>query len=65
MGLSKKVHVKHSMHVANSLPLEECNVEKGGVKVNELKEIHLGNETVIIFSLGAMEFCNKSIITEL
>ena len=48
--------------VADSLSFEECNVEKGGVKVNELKDVHLGNKAVIILSLGAMEFC-KCIIT--
>ena len=49
-------------YIADSLSFEECNVEKGGVKVNKLKDVHLGNEAVIILSLGAMEFC-KCIIT--
>ena len=45
-----------SLKARYSLSFEEGNVEERGIKVDKLKEVHLGDETVIIFSLGTMEF---------
>lgn len=51
-------HHTHGMkdHL-NSLSLEEGNIEEGGVKVDKLKEVHLSDETVIVISLGSVQFC--------
>ena len=37
------------------LSFEESNVEEGGVKVDKLEQVHLTDEAVIIFGLGAVE----------
>ena len=37
------------------LSFEESNVEEGGVEVDKLEQVHLADEAVIIFGLGAVE----------
>ena len=39
------------------LSLKECDVDEGGVEVDELEEIHFGNKAIIIFGLSSMQFC--------
>ena len=42
-------------HCSDLLALEEGDVEDGGVEVDKLEEKHLGDETVIILSLGTVQ----------
>ena len=42
------------MHI-DLLSFEESNVEEGGVEVDKLEQVHLADEAVIIFGLGAVE----------
>lgn len=43
----------------NSLSLQVGNVEQGSVEVDTLEEIHLGDEGVIVISLGAVKLCGR------
>jgi hypothetical protein len=38
------------------LSLEEGDIEQGGVKIQKLEEVHLGDKIVIEVSLGAVKF---------
>ena len=45
--------------MVHSLSLEESDVEEGGIEVDKLEEVHLGNETVIILTLSAVKLCSN------
>ena len=43
----------------NSRSFEECNVEDGSVEVDKLEDVQFGDETVLVLSLCAVEFCEE------
>ena len=59
----KKNKNKHVQEFHNrprhSLALEEGNVEDGGVEVDKLEEVHLGDEAVVVLRLSAVELCSQ------
>ena len=56
MGRIKCLYGPSWIEKAFLLSFEESNVENGRIKVEKLKNVHLGDKTVVVFRLSAMKF---------